>query len=338
MASDATTPGDPLAEPRQLAAWVGAVERGGARALDARAVEELPALYRRCCDLLAGREARGASDATTRSLRALLARAHGVLYQPFELQRESALRRTLRFLLATAPRAIRAEWRLGVALLSIFYGLALAAGFAVWRDLGLAYTLYDPAAVDATVEQLRATADGEPFRGNFTFGVGESPGAAGMILAHNIGVALLFFASALVPPLFAWIFAQNALMLGTYTALAGHWDQAGAISSILWCHGVVELQMIVLAGMAGLVLVRAWLMPGPWTRSHAMARESRRAWALLAPTLPLLFLSGLNEGFVSPHAPFAVRVAVAVGTGLLLAAWIAFGGRGGELVEPAPGP
>ena len=46
------------------------------------------------------------------------------------------------------------------------------------------------------------------------------------------------------------------------------------ISSILWCHGTIELQMIALAGMAGLVLIRAWIAPGPWSRARAMALES----------------------------------------------------------------
>lgn len=330
MRGDAAERSDELAGVRRLASLVDAAELRGARALDARAVEEFPRLYRAACDLLAEREARAASDGVTRALRDLLARAHGVLHQPYDARRSSPWLRALEFVLSTSPRAIRAEWRLGLALLATFYGLTLAAGWAVSRDLGLAYALLDPGTVDQTVQQLRETTAGEPFRGNFTFGLGESPSASGFILAHNIGIALLFFASALIPPLFVWILAQNALMVGTYTALAGHWGQAGAISSILWCHGVVELQMIVLAGMAGLVLVRGALAPGPWTRSHSMALESRRAWALLAPTLPLLFLSGLNEGFVSPHAPFAVRIAVAVGTGILLVLWIALGGREGQ--------
>jgi uncharacterized membrane protein SpoIIM required for sporulation len=325
-----------LADARRLAELVRTAELRGARALDGRAVEEFPRLFRAVGDLLAEREARGSPPGATRALRDLLARAHGLLHQPFEVGRASAPRRALEFLLSTSPCAIRAEWRLGLALLGIFYALALAAGLAVRGDLGLAYALFDPAAVEHTVQQLRETPAGEPFRGNFTFGLGESPSTSGFILAHNVGIALLFFASALVPPLFAWILAQNALMVGTYTALAGHWGQAGAISSILWCHGVIELQMIVLAGMAGLVLVRGALMPGPWTRSHALTLESRRAWALLAPTLPLLFLSGLNEGFVSPHAPLGVRIAVAVGTGLALCLWIALGGRTSEDRDDEP--
>ena len=327
MPAPAPRPSEPVSAPRRLASMVERAERRGARALSAREVEELPRLYRAACDELAAREARGATAESARGLRELVTRAHGVLYAPFEVRREGLVRSVLRFLLVDSPRAIRAEWRLGLALLAAFYGLALAAGYAVSRDVGLAYALLDPGTVEVTVRQLRETAAGEPFRGNFTFGLGDSPQTAGWILAHNISVSLLFFASALIPPLFAWLLAQNALMVGAYTALAGHWGQAGAISSILWCHGVVELQMIVLAGMAGLVMVRAWLLPGPWTRAHAMLLESRRAWALLAPTIPLLFLSGLNEGYVSPHAPLAVRLAVAVGTGIALVLWIALGGR-----------
>ena len=109
-----------------------------------------------------------------------------------------------------------------------------------------------------------------------------------------------------------------------------HWtppSQAGSISSILWCHGVIELQMIILAGAAGIVLIRALLAPGVWSRGHAMVLESRRAWALLAPIFPLLTFSGLIEGYVSPHAPLWARLAVGAGTGAMLVWWIANGVR-----------
>jgi uncharacterized membrane protein SpoIIM required for sporulation len=146
-------------------------------------------------------------------------------------------------------------------------------------------------------------------------------------MAHNMAVCVLFFGAALLPPLYLYVLATNGLMLGTYTAVAGHWDQAGAISSILWCHGTLELQAIILSGSAGLVLVRSWIAPGPWSRREAMSRESRRAWALLAPAFPLLFCAGLIEGFISPHAPHGVRLAVAVTSALALGLWITLGGR-----------
>jgi uncharacterized membrane protein SpoIIM required for sporulation len=142
-----------------------------------------------------------------------------------------------------------------------------------------------------------------------------------------MSVSVLFFGTGLVPPLFLLILGENALMFGTYTAVAGHWNQAAEISSIVWCHGTLELQAIVLAGIAGIALVRAWIAPGPWSRAHAMALASRRAWALLAPVFPMLFLAGLIEGFVSPHAPLPVRLGVALASLLGLVSWIGFCGR-----------
>lgn len=225
------------------------------------------------------------------------------------------------------PATIRAEWRLVAVAFALVYGLAAIAFFAVRSDLELAYSLLSPDMVAQEIAQLEATERGEPFRGNFTFGVERSAVTSGAIMSHNIGVGVLFFASGLIPPLYLYLLATNGLMLGTYTAVASHWNQAGEISSILWCHGTIEIQTLVLAGAAGLVLVRAWIAPGPWTRRRAMQIERARAWRLFAPVFPLLVLAGLIEGYVSPHAPTAVRLATAVATGIALVLWVVSGGR-----------
>ena len=295
----------------------------------------LPGLYRFASTELARIEAGvgpapDAGDAAhfeVGELRRLVIRAHHRLFARRRTSSGALLRSAVRFFLVESPRAVLAEWKLVLGLLLVFYGLAAAAYLGVRSDLGLAYVLQDRAAVDAEVAQLRALEPGEAFRGNFTFGLDESGGASGFILANNIRVSLLFFASGLIPPLFLFILVSNALMLGTYLAVAAHWGQAGSIASILVCHGVIELQMIALAGAAGLVLARAWIAPGPWTRSHAMSRESRRAWALASPAIPFLFFSGFVEGYLSPHAPPAVRLATGAATGLLLALWLARGRR-----------
>ena len=297
---------------------------------------ELPRLFRQACSIAARLEARGDDPLGAGRARRLVARAHALLYRRREPRSTSWLHGFHELFLVRSPRAVRAEWRLlgGTALL--VYGLATLAWFAVSRDLDLAPSLLSPAVVEAEIHQLQETPEDEPFQGNFTFGLGESPTTAGWIMVHNMGVGVLFFASALVPPLYLLVLANNSLMLGTYTAVAGHWGQAGAISSILWCHGVLEIQAILLAGAAGLCLVRAWIRPGPWSRSHALQLESRRALELLAPVFPMLFLAGLIEGFVSPHAPFGVRIAVAVGTGAMLMGWIFLAGRRPSTPRDAP--
>ena len=320
-----------------LRTMLARVETSGLARLSPPELRALPQLYRRGASEIARLETSAHDPAALAAARDLVARAHTVLHRDASKPARALPARVLGFLFAESPAAIRAEWKLFATAFALVYGLALIAYVAVASDLELAYALLAPEMVTAEIRQLEATAAGEPFRGNFTFGLGESPLTSGWIMTHNMGVGILFFASGLLPPLFLLLLASNGLMLGTYTAVAGHWDQAGAISSILWCHGVIEIQAIVLAGTAGLVLVRAWVAPGPWTRRHAMRLESARAWRLIAPVFPLLFVAGLIEGFVSPHAPLAVRLATAVGTGVALVLWVALGGRGARAAEPASG-
>lgn len=300
---------------------------------------ELPRLYRYASSLLAREQTRGAEPARLADLRKLVARAHGLLYRDLDASHVSLPRRIARFLWEDSPRAIRAEWRLLAASLLAFYGLAAIAFFAVSADLELAFSLFDERGVSQEISQLRATERGEPFRGNFTFEESASSSTAGMIIANNIWVTILFFGSALVPPIYVIVLVTNALMLGTYFGVAYHWNQAGNIASILFCHGVIELEMIVLAGMAGLVVVRGAIAPGPWSRRQALQREAAQAWRLFAPVAPLLVVAGTIEGFISPHISLAGRLTIAAGTGVALIAWVCLGGRtvsrpAAALVEP----
>lgn len=323
---------------RRLRTLTRRARGGGRRALSAEEALEYPRLYRHACSTLARLEGRQDDPRLMADLRRLVGDAHGIHYRREARGLVGSVVAAVELFLVESPRAVRAEWRLLLLGFVTVYGLAGLAWFAVSRDLDLASSLLHPSMVEQEIAQLESTAEGAPFKGNFTFGLGESPQTAAWIMVHNMGVGVLFFAAALFPPFYLVMVLQNSLMLGTYTGVAGHWGQAGNISSVLWCHGVIEIQALILAGTAGLVLVRAWVRPGPWTRRHALARESRRAWRLLAPVFPMLFVAGIIEGFVSPHAPYAMRIATAVGTGVLLLAWALLGGRSAlerpALVEP----
>jgi uncharacterized membrane protein SpoIIM required for sporulation len=317
-------------EQRSIEQLASLVERAGRRmeALSDGDLAQLPLLYRHVSSLHARLETTGDDPRSLDELRRVVASAHALLYRPLARDPLPLPVRTWRYFMVRSPRALRREWRLLVFSFGLFYGFVVLSWVLVSNDLGMAFALLDPGIVARTLEQLEALDPGQPFRGNFTFGLGESPGVAGQIMANNLGVSVLFFASGLVPPLFLFVVGSNGLMVGTYTAVAGHYGQAGQISSTLWCHGALELQAIVLAGLGGLILVRGWVMPGPWSRTHAMRLESRRAVAVLAPVLPMLVVAGLIEAFVSPHAPFATRVATAIASGGLFLAWLLFAGRG----------
>ncbi len=279
-------------------------------------------LQRRVSTLLARERTQQQNPEQERRLEELLVRTHAVLARQPGRGFLAQCRQVLDWFGSEVPRTIRAEWRLILLALVLLYGFAGIAFYAVRQDLELAYSLMNPAVVTSEIEQLQALKPGESFRGNFTFGLGESPHTAGWILAHNIGVGVLFFASGLLPILFLYLIALNGMMLGTYTAVAAHWNQAGEISGILWCHGTLELQAFVLAGAAGMLLMRAWLMPGPRSRRLALAEESQRALRLITAVFPMLVIAGLIEGFVSPHAGLEMRLSVAVVSGLALLVWI----------------
>ncbi len=307
------------------------------RELSERELRSLPQLYRFASSLYARLETQGGDQGTLDQTRDLLRRAHGVLYRAAGQDQRAWYRRLLQILAVDSPRALRAEWRLLSFTLLMFYSVAVAAYFAVAGNLELAFSLFHPGMVANEIAQLEATPVGEAFRGNFTFEHGESSMFAARIMAHNIGVCVMLFAAGLALPLYIYMLTTNALMLGVYTAVAAHWNQTAAISSILWCHGVLEIQAIIISGMAGIILLRAWIAPGPWSRAYAMKLELPRALHILVPALSMLILAGLIEGYVSPHAPTSVRLAMAILTGLALLAWLFFAGRGSTTrTEHAP--
>jgi uncharacterized membrane protein SpoIIM required for sporulation len=301
--------------------------RSGLSALNDRELLELTRLYRYAATRLSLYETQGRSPELVAQVAALTARAHALLHVEHTARRDPWWRRFFVFFADEVPRAIRGEWRLIAASFAVVYGIAAIAWIAVARDIDSAWSLLDPRVVANEIEQLQNVAPGEAFRGNFTFGLGESAGTSSWIMTHNMSVGVLFFAAALIPPLYVLLLATNGLMLGTYTGVAAHYGQAGNISSILWCHGTLEIQALVLAGAAGLVLVRAWIAPGAWTRKHAIRVEAARSWRLLAPVFPMLFFAGLIEGFVSPHAEHPVRLGVAIATGLAMIGWATMSGR-----------
>jgi uncharacterized membrane protein SpoIIM required for sporulation len=312
----------------QLAALVARARRGGWRGFADEELESFPRLYRRASTLVAESETDGQDPAELRRRRALLLEAHA-LYRARPSSAREFLRRLRRLYLVEVPRSVRGEWKLVASAGALVYGLALLSGWLVTRDLELAFSLSSPQLIGPEIAQL-AQGGGEPFRGNFTFGLGAAPGTAGWIMAHNMYVGVIFFGAGLVPPLFVLLLAVNGLMLGSYTAVAMHWGQGWQISSILWCHGMLELQALLLAGAGGLALVRAWVAPGPWTRRHALTLEAARALRLLAPVFPMLFVAGTLEAFVSPQAGPGVRVAISAISLVAMIAWFGFGGRSAD--------
>jgi uncharacterized membrane protein SpoIIM required for sporulation len=290
--------------------------------LDAgRACPDFPRRYRLVCqDLVLARDRQFEPSLVAR-LNALALRGHQHLYGARGT--ESGF---LDLFLRRFPRAVRREWRLVALLCVCFYGVGAAVFAQIQRDPDFVYSvvsrahvaqmesMYDPAAEHHTEE--RSPLEGV---GMFFYYVG-----------NNVGVAFRTFASGIlfgVGSLFMIVY--NALVIG---AVAGHLAHVG-YGVTFWPfvigHGSFELTAIVLAGVAGLRIGLALLVPGRRTRAQALREATRRCVPILYGMTILLLFAAVIEGLWSGQAAIPARVRYAVGAGLwaLVVAWLALGGR-----------
>lgn len=297
------------------------------RALTDEDLADLPRLYRAAASITSRLVTRGDQPAAIRESRRVLQYAHGVLHFDLHRGRSPWYRRFPYAMFVEGPREIRRSWKLFLAMSVGFYGLAIFGYAMAVNDLQFAFQVGDPNLVSSAIAQLDALEPGEAWEGNFTFDFEQSGGTAGMIMANNLSVCLLWVAVGFFLPLCVWLVGKFAVSIGAYVGVARHWGQDGSILSILMCHGTLELTAAILSCSAGALSAWTIAFPGRYSRGYAAQRVVKRALTMLAPAIPMLVAAGLIEGYVSPHAPNAVRVAVAVLSAIVMIAWFGFVGR-----------
>jgi uncharacterized membrane protein SpoIIM required for sporulation len=159
--------------------------------------------------------------------------------------------------------------------------------------------------------------------------VSAKPQTSSKILTNNISVAFMAFAGGMIAglgTLFLMFF--NGVQVGTILTACAQAHMALDLTSFMAAHGALELPSIFIAGGAGLRLAAGLLFPGPLSRRDSLALGAREAIRLLAGVIPLLFVAGILEAFLSPSGA-AVGVKFGVGAALLcgLSFWLAEGGR-----------
>ncbi|MFN2514043.1 MAG: stage II sporulation protein M, partial [Pyrinomonadaceae bacterium] len=126
--------------------------------------------------------------------------------------------------------------------------------------------------------------------------------------------------------------AVNASVL-SLTYRAGYGND---LLTFMAAHAVIELSCIFIAGGAGLLIGSALLMPGDLSRADALKSRGKDAIRLMMGVAILLVIAGIIEGFISP-APInpAIKISIAVITGLALYSYLLLAGRSPAAGEPA---
>lgn len=259
----------------------------GISALNHRELQELGLLYRQTAsDLAAVRE-----DVSTTQLAAylnqLLGRAHNLIY----MGHKAKMSGLVRFYSETYPQVFRETLPETTLAFLIFAVAAIAAYAVTLRDPAFAHRLLGAKMME-TIER----------REMWTHSiVTVKPLAASAIMTNNLVVAFATFAYGVTAGVGTiWMMLLNGVMLGVVGAATWHAGMAEQLWSFVAPHGVLELPAIFIAGGAGLEIARGMLFPGLLPRRESIARAGGRAARLLLGTIPMLFVAGIIEGFLSP--------------------------------------
>jgi uncharacterized membrane protein SpoIIM required for sporulation len=310
----------------ELASLLDRVDRGGVKALSVAQVKRLARLYRQVTVDLSQARAAGDDPRLVAYLNALAARAHGRVY----ITERVKIRSLFTFVTSGFPRAMRRNRVAILAAVAVFLLTTVASMAAVLADPDLAFSLFDERVVE--YENVRLEKQQGEYKGNFTFSVSQSPLVAAQIIGNNVKVAIMGFALGAVGcVLGVFLLVYNGRMLGTLSGLVWNGGYFVGFYSLILTHGVLELSAICIAAAGGLRLGWALLAPRGLTRADAFRSASGDAFALLGGAILMLIVAGIIEAFVTPHFGAAVRWSVAIGTGVLFAAYALLAGRRAEV-------
>jgi len=310
----------------RLESLVESSRGGGLSSFSHRELQELGLLYRQAAsDLSVVRE-----DPTSRRLadylNQLLGRAHNLVY----MSRRARPRGIVRFYRETWPRAFRATLPLTLAATAIFVLMAAAGFLTCLSDPGFQRFILGDEMIE-TIER----------REMWTHSVlAMKPVASSAILTNNIAVSLMTVATGITAGLGTLYFLIfNGLLLGVVSAACWQAGMSLDFWSFVVPHGVLELPAIFIAGGAGLAIARGLLFPGLLPRRDALALGGRLAARLTFGILPMLFVAGGIEGFVSPRTlPHAAKLLFGAALFSLLLLYLARAGRAERPVTPGPDP
>lgn len=282
--------------------------RQSVAALSPTDLQELALLYRQiAADLASVREDRTSTN-LAHYLNQLLGRAHNLIYMGKKTER----RNIFTFYRHTYPAVFRKTFPESAAAFLLFLFAALAGALLSLSDPAFARHLLGPRMMES-IDQHRMWTDSI---------VTIKPVASSSIMTNNISVSISTFALGMTAGIgTAWMLLLNGVLIGVIGVCCWQASMSVSLWSFVAPHGVLELPAIFIAGGAGFRIARGLLFPGALPRGESLVRAGKEAAMLFLGTLPLLFIAGLIEGFVSPSAipvPLKFLLAAALFTLLVL--------------------
>ncbi|MBW4491736.1 MAG: stage II sporulation protein M [Oscillatoria princeps RMCB-10] len=287
---------------KQLDALLQQVEKKGLKSLRADEIRQMASLYRSVSADLARARTNQVGETLVRDLQILTSRSYNQIYQGSHRQQWQAV---LEFYRWGFPAAVRQTWRYIAAAVAIFMIGVLVAWWFAWQD-PMFMSLIVPESLIVKVRDRH-----ELWMGSI---VGIEPLASTNIMINNLKVSFTAVAGGMTAGAFTvFILFFNGVQIGAISALVGQNNLAYPFWAFVFPHGSLELPAIFLAGGAGLLLARAILFPGKYSRRDALKVCGSQAAQLVFGIVPMLVIAGTVEGFFSPSPAVAEELKYAVG-------------------------
>lgn len=276
------------------------------RKLSAAEVDEMVMLYRRTATHLSIVQSRSPDPNLLAVLSRLVLEARAAV-TPAPGARWTALWRF--FAVAFPLEVYRAgRWCAGTA--AGFVALSAVLIAIVAGDPSIPLRFYSQEEIDGLVNHEFEAYYSSGAPQNFTFAV----------WTHNAWLTAICLASGVIVLPVLYVLWENAVGLGLVGGVMVGNDRADVFFGLILVHGMLELTCVFVAAGVGLRIGWAWIAPGPLrTRGQAVAAAGRSGVAVALGLVPVLLLSGVVEGFVTP-APLPAPVKLVLG-GLV---WLGF--------------
>ncbi len=281
------------------------VEKKGLKSLQASEIRELASLYRSVSADLARARTNQVGNTLVQDLQRLTSRSYSQIYQGSRRQEWQGM---VEFCRWGFPAIVQQTFGYTAVATAIFMLGALVAWWFAWRS-PVFMSLVVPEELIVQVRDRH-----ELWMGSI---VGIEPLASSSIMVNNIKVSFAAVAGGITAGAFTvFLLINNGLHIGAIATLVGQNNLAYPFWAFVLPHGSLELPAIFFAGGAGLLIARAILFPGKYSRVDALKFYGYQAAQLVFGIVPMLIIAGTIEGFFSPSPVIPEPLKYLVGMGL----------------------
>ncbi len=260
----------------------------GLKSLGRDDLRDLGLLYRQAASDLAVLRADSSAAHFAQYVNELLSRAHNIIYSGHRTSYTSSV---LTFFNQTYPEIFRRNLPYVLVAFILFLGGAVIGSFLTLQDPDFQLKILGPQMIH-TIER------GEMWTHSV---LAVKPLASSSIMTNNLSVAFTTFAGGITAGLGTiYLVVFNGILIGVIGTACSQAGMSLKLWSFVAPHGVLELPAIFISSAAGLRLAAGLLFPGVMSRRESLVAAGREAVQLLLGCIPMLFVAGIIEAFVSP--------------------------------------